>query len=421
MMFREEPLDARGSGRVARALSLEGRMRRETISPPAGMTPPAGWGSWVQDADGAGGDVAEASGEDVVPTRSTCACPICGLDLSSWTLPDRETHADACVARALEGGTTVSPRETRGVRHDRPPRRAETNAETHAEMDPSISAGGGASCDAFLNRHGLARYAPAFAREALFPSDLPSLTREDLRDVLGVRDERDAATFFAAVLGPRSSATDGIGAVRPFVSEDGGGERRGAEQTRDRQTSNDPRFMSTITTKEEARLASLEQHDDEWTRLAMAMSASMRDAPRASFGDANVSPVANANASSASVPADSRRAEPSVAPNAARSSAIRQTTLRDVTNERDERDERVKPTRIATLPEAHPFRRPRDEARGETVLEAARALGRRSVPSSLWGAAGHGGRDREIPEWVLGGEKPRVTGEPRMTARERDT
>ena len=135
-------------------------MRRETISPPAGMTPPAGWGSWVQDADGAGGDVAEASGEDVVPTRSTCACPICGLDLSSWTLPDRETHADACVARALEGGTTVSPRETRGVRHDRPPRRAETNAETHAEMDPSISAGGGASCDAFLNRHGLARYAP---------------------------------------------------------------------------------------------------------------------------------------------------------------------------------------------------------------------------------------------------------------------
>jgi hypothetical protein len=100
--------------------------------------------------------------------------------------------------------------------------------------------------------------------------------------------------------------------------------------------------------------------------------------------------------------------------------------LRDVTNERDARDERVKPTRVAALPETlpEPFRRPRDdEARGEkkTVLEAARALGRRSVPSSLWGAAGHGGRDREIPEWVLGGEKPRVTGEPRMTARERDT
>ena len=108
-------------------------MRRETISPPAGMTPPAGWGSWVQDADGAGGDVTEASGEDGVPRRSTCACPICGLDLSSWTLPDRETHADACVVRALEGGTRVSPRETRGVRHDRPPRRAEPNADTHAD------------------------------------------------------------------------------------------------------------------------------------------------------------------------------------------------------------------------------------------------------------------------------------------------
>ena len=392
-------------------------MRRETISPPAGMTPPAGWGSWVQDADGAGGDVTEASGEDGVPRRSTCACPVCGLDLSSWTLPDRETHADACVVRALEGGTRVSPRETRGVRHDRPPRRAEPNADTHAETDPSsISAGGGASCDAFLDRHGLARYAPAFAREALFPSDLPSLTREDLRDVLGVRDERDAATFFAAVRGSRSFATDGsVGAVRPFVSGDGGAERRArAEgQTTGWQTSNDddPCFMTTMTTREEARLASLEQHDDEWTRLAMAMSASMRDAPK--------------SASFSSVPADSRRAEPSVAPTGTRF-AIRETSLRDVTNERDARDERVKPTRVAALPETlpEPFRRPRDdEARGEkkTVLEAARALGRRSVPSSLWGAAGHGGRDREIPEWVLGGEKPRVTGEPRMTARERDT
>ena len=393
-------------------------MRRETISPPAGMTPPAGWGSWVQDADGAGGDVAEASG---VPTRSTCACPICGLDLSSWTLPDRETHADACVARSLEGGTTVSPRETRGVRHDRPPRRAETNAETHAEMDPSISAGGGASCDAFLNRHGLARYAPAFAREALFPSDLPSLTREDLRDVLGVRDERDAATFFAAVLGPRSSARARWDRGGPSVRL-GGRRRRTARRGKDEGSANLKRRSALHEYhhyQEEARLASLEQHDDEWTRLAMAMSASLRDAPRAFFGDTNVSPVANANASSASVPADSRRAEPSMAPNAARL-AIRETSSRDVTNERDERDERVKPTRIAALPEAHPFRRPRDEARGETVLEAARALGRRSVPSSLWGAAGHGGRDREIPEWVLGGEKPRVTGEPRMTALERD-
>jgi len=385
-------------------------MRRETISPTAGMTPPAGWGSWVQDADGAGGDVTEASGEDGVPRRSTCACPMCGLDLSSWTLPDRETHADACVVRALEGGTRVSPRETRGVRHDRPPRRAETNADTHAETDPSISAGGvAASCDAFLDRHGLARYAPAFAREALFPSDLPSLTREDLRDVLGVRDERDAATFFAAVRGSRSFATDEIGAVRPFVSGDGGAERQQtrAEQTTGyRQTSNDdddPCLMTTMTKRrEEARLASLEQHDDEWTRLAMAMSASMRDADmRASFS---------------SVPADSRRAEPSfVAPTTGTRTAIHsETSLRDVTNERDARDiPRVKRvTRIAALPETErPFRRPRDDEAvfGETVLEAARALGRRSVPSSLWGAAGHGGRDREIPEWVLGGEKPRMS------------
>ena len=135
-----------------------------------------------------------------------------------------------------------------------------------------------------------------------------------------------------------------------------------------------------------------------------------------------------ANASFSSVPADSVIAEPSFdgVPNGARLVATRETSLRDVTNERDDDvDERVKrsSTRIAALPEeARPSRRQSDEApRRETVLEAARALGRRSVPSSLWGAAGHGGRDREIPEWVLGGEKPRVTGEPRMTARERDT
>ena len=318
-------------------------MRRETIAPPSGMAPPAGWGPWVQDETGAGGEVADASVEGGVPTRGTCACPICGLDLSSWTLPDRETHADACVSRALESDAMASP-PAWGGRHDRAPP-AETRAETRAETTARVSSGDvrGGACDAFLNRHGLARYAPAFAREALFPSDLISLTREDLREVLGVRDERDAATFFAAVRGSgRRPSRDDVGRQTTTSAEAAS-------------------FASSAATKlcrEDARLASLEQHDDEWTRVAMAMSASMREVK---------------------APPPTADAKP---PRASRENAE---------NEKENENEN----------EANGVDRS-----GRSVLEAARALGKRSVPSSLWGAAGHGGRDRVIPEWVLGGEKP---------------
>lgn len=317
-------------------------MRRETIAPPSGMPPPAGWGPWVQDESGAGGEVADASVEDGVPTRGTCACPICGLDLSSWTLPDRETHADACVSRALESDAMTSP-PAWGGRHDRAPP-AETRAETRAETTERISSGDelfrGGACDAFLNRHGLARYAPAFAREALFPSDLRSLTREDLRDVLGVRDERDAATFFAAVGG--SLLKDDVGRLATTSAEAASTALSAAQRL----------------SREDARLASLEQHDDDWTRLAMAMSASTREVK---------APPPTADASTR---------------------AWRDEADEEKENEKEnENDARV--------------------GRSErSVLEAARALGKRSVPSSLWGAAGHGGRDRVLPEWVLGGEKP---------------
>ena len=37
-----------------------------------------------------------------------------------------------------------------------------------------------------------------------------------------------------------------------------------------------------------------------------------------------------------------------------------------------------------------------------SALAAARVFRRRSAPSTLWAAAGHGGKDRTIPKWVFG-------------------
>ena len=398
-------------------------MRRDTIAPPARMTPPAGWAPWVQDTDGAGGDFAEPSVEDGVPTRGgTCACPVCGLDLSSWTLPDRETHADACVARAFEGDATAShTRDEMVGRHDQPPF-AETRAETHAEtaspgdaIFPAMPSPGGASrarcaCDAFLHRHGLSRYAPAFAREALFPSDLPSLTREDLRHVLGVRDERDAATFLAAAA-PRAGG-GGLAAREPFPFAAGVGPRgRPSAAT------------SAPRSREDARLASLEQHDDEWTHLAIAISASAREAPSHGASAAVAVALGKPRARETAETGDGSVRETLAAPRGLRgnrdgdaASSPRAARVlrerRDVANE-PERGRAANPRDAEAVVSSPPAPRERNDRVGSktengSVLEAARSLGRRSVPSSLWGAAGHGGRDREIPDWVLGGEKPRV-------------
>ena len=43
------------------------------------------------------------------PSREPCACPMCGLCLTTWTLPDREAHADACVVAACEGRPREAP------------------------------------------------------------------------------------------------------------------------------------------------------------------------------------------------------------------------------------------------------------------------------------------------------------------------
>ena len=386
----EEPLAARGSARVARVRSLAANMRRETIAPPTGMAPPAGWAPWVQDAHGVGGDFAEASVDDGVPTRGgTCACPVCELDLSSWTLPDREMHADACVARALEGGATVaSHRQTRVRGHDRPPP-AEMRAETHhaafsLPATPSSGASSGGACEAFLRRLGLARYAPAFAREALFSSDLPSLTPEDLRDVLGVRDERDVAAILAAARsGPGPPSSDD--ADPPSIAFP-----RGAAAT------------TASSSREAARLASLERHDVEWTHVAMAVSASThRSAPPRGAGTsaAAVSPATR----------DETRDEKALAARAFRErSDAANRPERRAANPRDEETLLAAPA-ARTDGDRDDDVGSREKGDGSgSVLEAARSLGRRSVPSSLWGAAGHGGRDREIPRWVLGEERPRA-------------
>ena len=56
-------------------------------------------------AQGAARGKARASPERVV------TCPICQMDISSWTLADRENHPDQCLERCLEG-PPVQPRAT---------------------------------------------------------------------------------------------------------------------------------------------------------------------------------------------------------------------------------------------------------------------------------------------------------------------
>ena len=47
--------------------------------------------------------------------RGAMECPVCGLDLSAWTLPDAEAHADGCLdlARPVDAATGT---EERGAR-----------------------------------------------------------------------------------------------------------------------------------------------------------------------------------------------------------------------------------------------------------------------------------------------------------------
>ena len=40
---------------------------------------------------------------------------MCGLDLSTWTIPDREAHADGCVESAPGADAAVGAERTAGV------------------------------------------------------------------------------------------------------------------------------------------------------------------------------------------------------------------------------------------------------------------------------------------------------------------
>jgi len=67
------------------------------------MTPPPGWGDggvpgW--DAPAAGPCDPPIENVDVV----LVLCPLCSLELTTWTLPDREAHADACLDATFGDG-----------------------------------------------------------------------------------------------------------------------------------------------------------------------------------------------------------------------------------------------------------------------------------------------------------------------------
>lgn len=167
--------------------------RRETIGPPTGMTPPVGWDSGQRrkpppPAGASPPPPQPPPGHDT----SQPQCPLCGLTFHSttWTIPDIEAHADACLVATFGGPDEDGVEGGGGVGED-----AEEGA---GEGDDDDGAGHDGSCSAWLASVGLARFASAFVREELWMRDVPDLTDEDLRDAVGMTRAEDRAIFLAA-------------------------------------------------------------------------------------------------------------------------------------------------------------------------------------------------------------------------------
>ena len=124
-------------------------------------------------------------------------CPMCGLDLSTWPIPDREAHADGCLESAPGADAAVGAERTAGV------------------GVPSPSPG----CQ------------PRWRRE-------PEPVAGDWTEEAELRGDIDVSV-------PSSAPADGDG------------------------------------TRGDDGMTDAERHDDDWLRLAMAMSASMADARQA--------------------------------------------------------------------------------------------------------------------------------------------
>ena len=457
-------------------------MRRATIAPPTGMSPPMEWdepSNNSADATSPGRvvdahtNLATAGGG--LP-REGCACPVCGLDLTTWTLPDREAHADAClVATFGDADAPTAPRDdfvaTRppgasvSSRADWAPREAGRGSPASHAL-PATSATLGA-WDAWLASVGLEHHAPAFAREELTLTDLPLITEADLRDVVGMTDPEEVRRFARAARGdasrvdatpisaPISAPVDATPISAPISapvdsapisapSRANGPVARGVHRKRARGARRDgdlaaeeAELRGEPTSAEKATRVRVDAaaHDREWLELAMAMSASMEEVPapvvvaRGDYGgvrlvDDSRATTTGAGASSIDAREISRRgarveARPST-------HGAHRTTVPFASDGEDARPERSPSPSTGAVPHApiddaggareNPFDENRRRRAGEvtargaarerasSALAAARArAARRSVPSRLWAVAGHGGRDRPLPAWVVGG------------------
>ena len=482
--------------------------RRDTIPPPSGMRPTAGRSrtdengfgrleetgsgdlitlvdvnprSWARHLSEGTPLVPRLAGQAANDTAEVHACPMCGVDLSTWTLPDLEAHGDACLlltfgeeaegrrndtvvtdetrpsegrrgaegrSRDEDGGVDGAPRRVR-----RAPPGTDNASPTRwipppDAMDPLLPS----DCGAWLASVGLFRFAPAFAREELTMEDAKTLTEEELRDVLGVESAADIRTLMASIAALKATTVERL-APGPAGHCDRGGEclasrcggrgiagGAGARWTDDgendsrRPSERLGRGMSNRRRKRRCRRAwegcgdadveltrgerareDAEAHDDEWLRLAMAMSASMEDtpnvvittagdfgwipmrdtdtpAPRAATADHISGPSPPDEASSLMLAGVAGAAEPIVGLRA---------PLGDRTNA-GAVDARIASKSAEVPSAAHQAKdQSRDESRKERDRVGVMAMARRSAGASLWKAAGHGGKDAPLPPSVL--------------------
>ena len=440
-------------------------MRRATIAPPTGMTPPMDWdepSNRSTDPTSSGRVVdghAECATAGGGPPREGCACPVCGLDLTTWTLPDREAHADACLVATFGDADAPAPFRddpvaTRPPGASVPPSRADRAPREAARGSPASRARPATSptLGAWLASVGLEHHAPAFAREELTLADLPLITEDDLRDVVGMTDPEEVSRFaraarrdasrvdssaptsapVSAPISAPSSIVDGR-VAHGVPRKRARGARRDALVRRGGDLAAEEAELRGEPSSAARAARALEDaaaHDREWLELAMAMSASMDEAPapivvargdyggfrlvddsfrerreRRARGDGDENgqearPSANANANAnerTTVPvADGRedaRSGRSPSPSIA-------AVADDEREDEDEDEDDANRLRRAGEVSARGAAR----ARASSALAAARArAARRSAPSRLWAVAGHGGRDRPLPAWVVGG------------------
>ena len=355
--------------------------RRDTIAPATGMMTIApvdfGGGQGRGDAFDEQPRPPAGGGETFAQPRQLC--PICGkVDLTTWTLPDREAHADACLIVTFgeanesgDGGENTVGDESIDVGRGDGDGDAGDGYPGDRDGDRNR---GDTGFGEWLASLGLVRFAPAFFREELTSDDLPSLTDEDLRDVIGMDIAAERARFLAAAaagsaIPPPMASDPWSGSINQFhesndsqpqprkrphggVGGGGGGDGEGVGEARLVNTT------SPYDVEEEERLlrgniggevdgvrglgrrgryrrprgrggrggyADREErvredaaaHDDEWLRLALALSASMDEAPAPAMttsGDYGWIPVPTAETTTVTITSPAAPAPTSVAP-----------------------------------------------------------------------------------------------------------